>query len=81
MGDHERLASEIDLMFFVFFLLLCCLCSRHSHSRSPGYILRPFLQVENVDFSEPVIAEMRRTHSGARPRMTWRVMDVTDMSG
>ena len=38
-------------------------------------------QVENVDFSEPVVAEMSRTHSAARPKMTWRVMDVTDMSG
>ncbi|CAM9416155.1 unnamed protein product, partial [Choristocarpus tenellus] len=35
--------------------------------------------VENVDFSQPVVAEMCRLHVRARPRMTWRVMDVTDM--
>ncbi|CAM9527381.1 unnamed protein product, partial [Hapterophycus canaliculatus] len=40
-----------------------------------------FEAVENVDFSEPVVAEMSRIHSGVRPNMTWRVMDVTDMSG
>lgn len=37
-------------------------------------------QIENVDFSQPVVADMCRAHSGVRPRMTWRVMDVTDMS-
>ncbi|CAM9263609.1 unnamed protein product [Scytosiphon promiscuus] len=40
-----------------------------------------FESVENVDFSEPVVAEMNRLHSGVRQKMTWRVMDVTDMSG
>lgn len=34
-----------------------------------------------MDFSEPVVAEMSRVNSGVRPNMTWRVMDVTDMSG
>ncbi|CAM9411231.1 unnamed protein product [Ectocarpus sp. 12 AP-2014] len=40
-----------------------------------------FEEIENVDFSDPVIAEMHRSHSGVRPKMTWTVMDVTDMSG
>ncbi|CAM9468794.1 unnamed protein product, partial [Laminaria digitata] len=40
-----------------------------------------FEEVENVDFSQPVVAEMCRVHAKARPRMTWRVMDVTDMTG
>ncbi|CAM9929821.1 unnamed protein product, partial [Ectocarpus fasciculatus] len=40
-----------------------------------------FEEIENVDFSDPVIAEMHRSHSGVRPKMSWTVMDVTDMSG
>lgn len=40
-----------------------------------------FPQVENVDFSQPVVAEMCRAHSKVRPRMSWKVMDVTDMAG
>jgi SAM-dependent methyltransferase len=40
-----------------------------------------FRDVVSVDYSEAVIAKMRRRHSGARPEMRWLVMDMTDMSG
>lgn len=59
--------SCVETAFLTIFVCVCC--------------PRVASQIENVDFSQPVVAEMCRTHSTARPRMTWRVMDVTDMSG
>lgn len=62
--------------------LLCSDVGMNFASMLPR-VLRPRVafQIENVDFSQPVVAEMCRTHSTARPGMVWRVMDVTDMSG
>jgi SAM-dependent methyltransferase len=38
-----------------------------------------FFDIVNVDFSETVIARMKRLHSASRPRMRWLVLDMTDM--
>ena len=44
------------------------------------YVKGGFHRVVNVDFSAPVIEEMRRKTLAVCPEMEWRVMDVTAMA-
>jgi hypothetical protein len=38
-----------------------------------------FENIVNIDFSKDVIVEMMKKHLRLRPRMKWRVMDMTEM--
>jgi SAM-dependent methyltransferase len=39
-----------------------------------------YTNIVNIDYSETVIAAMKARHDIARPKMEWRVMDMTDLS-
>ena len=39
-----------------------------------------YKNITNVDFSKVVIEQMVKRNSVERPRMTWKVVNITDMS-
>jgi hypothetical protein len=46
---------------------------------SSGLYDAGFENIVNIDFSKDVIVEMMKKHLRLRPRMKWRVMDMTEM--
>ena len=77
-GEWSELKQLVDRFCAVDDSILMVGCGNSELSGSmydSGY-----LNLTNIDFSKPVIADMMKKNLRQRPKMRWKVMDMTAMT-